>query len=526
MGGQVADEFQAFVTQLESSLPEMAESANQLGKLGKHTAVQVEYSKYMIIGQLILLAAQIAEWIFFAPEVIPLAITAARVAVKMILRRLLISVATGVAMNVGLDVAVQTIQFLKGDRTEWSTDNTVSAVVSGAIGGAVGGLFFGVGSVLAPKFAHSLLGKGLLGAATGIGTSGIMYGVYHSGEDEFGTSISAGALGALGGGGKRRFGGKGDTVTVDPVHVNLPTALEIDLPGVVSAVKTELPGTDTFKEPAESTTTAGTNGTGHTTGSAATANPGTATAGTAHGASRTGNSAAVHETTHAASTPATAGHENGLPGFTTTVTSASNTTPSAGGSTATRTGTTGVTPTRVTTGGGSAAGTGTAAANMGRPAATSGSGTATPTGSARPSTVSSGTDRGTGATGPASSVRAESGPPAATDTRPSTVSSGTDRGTGATGPASSVHAESGTPSAAGTRTHAGPDTAGSTESTATASTMEPEAGAGATAHETASHVPKSETATAAGRPAMSPPRRSRTPPHPRRTPRRIGPAPG
>ncbi|MFJ8141440.1 hypothetical protein [Streptomyces sp. NPDC096013] len=410
VGGQVADEFQAFVTQLESSLPEMAESANQLGKLGKHTAVQVEYSKYMIIGQLILLAAQIAEWIFFAPEVIPLAITAARVAVKMILRRLLISVATGVAMNVGLDVAVQTIQFLKGDRTEWSTDNTVSAVVSGAIGGAVGGLFFGVGSVLAPKFAHSLLGKGLLGAATGIGTSGIMYGVYHSGEDEFGTSISAGALGALGGGGKRRFGGKGDTVTVDPVHVNLPKALEIDLPGVVSAAKTDLPGTDTFKEPAGSTATAGTNGTGHTTGTAATTSTGTATAGMEQGAFRTGSSAAVHETTHAASTPVTAGHENGLPGFTTTVISASNTTPSAGGSTVTRTGTGGVTPTRVTTGGGSAVGTGTTAANVGRPTTTGGSGTATPTVSARPSTVSTGTDRATGATGPAPSVRSESGP--------------------------------------------------------------------------------------------------------------------
>ncbi|WP_329550691.1 WXG100-like domain-containing protein [Streptomyces sp. NBC_00696] len=499
VGGQVADEFQAFVTQLESSLPEMAESANQLGKLGKHTAVQVEYSKYMIIGQLILLAAQIAEWIFFAPEVIPLAITAARVAVKMILRRLLISVATGVAMNVGLDVAVQTIQFLKGDRTEWSTDNTVSAVVSGAIGGAMGGLFFGVGSVLAPKFAHSLLGKGLLGAATGIGTSGIMYGIYHSGEDEFGTSISAGALGALGGGGKRRFGGKGDTVTVDPVHVNLPTALEVDLPGVVSAAKTELPGTDTFKEPAESTATAGTNGTGHTTGSAATTSPATGTAGTEHSASRTGSSAAVHETTHAASTPVTAGHENGLPGFTTTVTSASNTTPSTGGSTATRTGTAGIT-TRVTTGGGSASGTGTTAANGGRPTTTSGSGTATPTGSARPSTVSTGTDRGTGATGSASSVRSESGTPSAADTRPSTVSTGTDRGTGATGPASSTRAESGTPSAADTRTHAGPETAGPTEPTATASITEPEAGAGATAHETAAPARESETAAASGRP--------------------------
>lgn len=40
----------------------------------------------MILGQLVLLAAQIAQWAFFAPEVIPLAVTGARIAVKMILR--------------------------------------------------------------------------------------------------------------------------------------------------------------------------------------------------------------------------------------------------------------------------------------------------------------------------------------------------------------------------------------------------------------------------------------------------------
>lgn len=143
-------------------------------------------------------------------------------------------------MNVGLDVAVQTIQFLKGDRTEWSTDNTVSAVVSGAIGGAVGGVFFGAGGVLAPKFAHALLGKVVLGAATGVATAGIMYGIYKSGEEEFGSSISAGALGALGGGGRRRFGGKGTTIEVDPVHLNVPDALRFDLPGLPTAEKAAL----------------------------------------------------------------------------------------------------------------------------------------------------------------------------------------------------------------------------------------------------------------------------------------------
>ncbi len=457
VGGQVADEFRAFVTQLEASLPEMAESANQLGKLGKHTAVQVEYSKYMILGQLILLAAQIAEWIFFAPEVIPLAITAARVAVKMILRRLLISVATGVAMNVGLDVAVQTIQFLKGDRTEWSTDNTVSAVVSGAIGGAVGGLFFGAGSVLAPKFAHSLLGKAVLGAATGIGTSGIMYGIYHSGADEFGTSISAGALGALGGGGKRRFGGKDDTVRVDPVHVNVPDALKInlsglpDLTGLVSAEKTEhLSDTATFKDSTPGTGTAEKNGTATatTTGQSSTTHH---TTETTHGTTTTTSTTTA---TSSSASVATAQHEHehqyeqGLPGFTTTVTSTSSATTShADGGTATRTSTAATSQTRVTTGGVST----TTTAGTARPSTTS-------AGGQRGTGISTGTGTSTGTTGSAPSVRTETGVSARNE------------------PSTSVRTqtETNTPPSAATRTQTtGPESARTTQATGTADASRP-----------------------------------------------------
>lgn len=229
IGGQVAEEFRAFVTQLESALPEMAESSKQLGKLGRHTGVQIEYSKYMILGQLVLLAGQIAQWAFFAPEVLPAAITSARAAVKKILRRLLISVAAGVALNLGLDAAVQTVQLLKGDRTQWSVDNTVSAAVSGAIGGAVGGVFFGIGGVVVPRFANSLVGKGVFGAATGVTTAGIMLGAF-GGEELLGASVLAGAVGAIGGGGRRRFGGKGEKVDVDSVDVDLPDKPVLDLP--------------------------------------------------------------------------------------------------------------------------------------------------------------------------------------------------------------------------------------------------------------------------------------------------------
>ncbi|MEV6546748.1 hypothetical protein [Streptomyces sp. NPDC051665] len=469
VGGQVADEFRGFVTQLESTLPEMAESAGQLGKLGKHTAVQVEYSKYMILGQLILLAAQIAEWAFFAPEVIPLAVTGARIAVKMILRRLLISIATGIALNVGLDAAVQTIQFLKGDRTEWSTDNTVSAVISGAIGGAMGGIFFGAGSVFAPKFAHSLFGKGILGAATGLGTAGIMYGIYHSGEDEFGSSVTAGLLGALGGGGKRRFGGKNDTVQVDPVHVNLPDAIKLDLPGLVSAEKVELTDPAAFpatvKKSTATTDAGGLNrsrgGTGTGTGSGTATRSDTSTGEQGHTVSHTADTdtTTVHAATGDTSTPVTAQHDGGLPGFATTLTSTPGTTPGTTTSTATgpatvRTGTTATAPGRVDTGSsGSGVGTGTTTASVNRPSTGGSSGTSTETG--RPSTVSTGPGRGTG---------------------PGTAE-----------PTPAVRTETGTPPPTPTRTQAGAEATGTTEPT-TASTGATQAGATSRATATATET--------------------------------------
>ncbi|MER5657477.1 hypothetical protein ABT076_31165 [Streptomyces sp. NPDC002131] len=518
VGGQVADEFRGFVTQLESTLPEMAQSAGQLGKLGKHTAVQVEYSKYMILGQLILLAAQIAQWAFFAPEVIPLAVTAARVAVKMILRRLLISVATGVAMNVGLDVAVQTIQFLKGDRTEWSTDNTVSAVVSGAIGGAMGGLFFGAGSVLAPKFAHSLFGKGVLGAATGLSTAGIMYGIYKSGQDEFGTSVSAGALGALGGGGKRRFGGKGSTTEVDPVHVNVPGPLTFDLPGLETAEKAAL--SDPPPSPGKSApSTGGVTDSDSVNGNGTATRTGKETGGGDLPAGRTDSASAVHSSSDRTQTAAAAPHDGGLPGFATTLTTTPGTasSPSSGSSSSSPTGpaaartTTPGSPSTVRSSGGSGTGLGpgTGSTAAPRPATTStGSGPAnSPTEPTRSSTTSE---------GPARS--AEPRPSVRTETTSPTTGNGTATGQGTpTGARPETTATATASSAAATQQHPGPETPAKSATTgaetpASRGTAATAQGAPATDGRTA---PVTDADTTASRPAVRPsPDPGPTPPPP------------
>ncbi|MFE4627275.1 WXG100-like domain-containing protein [Streptomyces mirabilis] len=219
IGGDVANEFSNFTQQLKSNLPDMAEAAGQLGELGKNTGLQVEYAKYMLLAQLVWLAVEIAELAFWAPEVIPVLVTGVRAIVKMVLKRLLIAIATGVAFMVGMDVVIQGIQFLKTDRTKWDTAATLQALEGGAIGGAVGGVISGLGSAVAPKFAASLIGKGVVGGVSSIATTEVMEQIF-GGENDMGAALASGIVGALGGGGgRRRYGGEHNEIHTPDTHL-------------------------------------------------------------------------------------------------------------------------------------------------------------------------------------------------------------------------------------------------------------------------------------------------------------------
>ncbi|MET8413784.1 hypothetical protein ABZV34_38155, partial [Streptomyces sp. NPDC005195] len=223
LGGAVAMQFTTFTSAIESHLPQMADAAGELGAYSRETAVQVEYAKYMILLQLAWLAYEIIQFSISAPEAIPPAIAGARAIVKMILQRLLKSVASGIAFNVGMDVLVQTIQLLKGDRTHWDTKNTLGALESGAIGGAVGGLIGGAGHALAPKFTGSLLGKLTVGGASGLAGT-VVTNIVLGGDTDFGAALSSGVIGGLGGHGASRpdepEGGKGEAdLHLPDVHV-------------------------------------------------------------------------------------------------------------------------------------------------------------------------------------------------------------------------------------------------------------------------------------------------------------------
>ncbi|MFH8342109.1 hypothetical protein [Streptomyces sp. AM6-12] len=249
VGGQVADEFTAFTQQLKSNIPDMAEAAGQLGELGRNTGLQVEYAKYMIIAQLVWLAVEIAELAFWAPEAIPALVTGVRVIVKMLLKRLLVSIATGVGFMVGMDAVIQGIQFLKGDRTKWDTAATLQALEGGAIGGAIGGLFSGAGSAFAPKFASSLIGKGVIGGASSIVTTEVMSQIF-GGENDMGSALTSGIIGAMGGGGgRRRFGG-GEHTEVHTPDIHLPSEPDLHLPKLSFDGEGDgphLPGTEDFE---------------------------------------------------------------------------------------------------------------------------------------------------------------------------------------------------------------------------------------------------------------------------------------
>ncbi|MCH0567249.1 hypothetical protein, partial [Streptomyces sp. MUM 2J] len=244
VGGAVADEFSNFTQQLKSNLPDMAEAAGQLGELGRSTGLQVEYAKYMILAQLVWLASEIAQLAFWAPEAIPALVTGVRAIVKMLLRRLLVSIATGFAFMVGMDAVIQSIQFLKGDRTKWDTFATLQAVEGGAIGGAIGGVFSGVGSAFAPKFAGSLIGKGVIGGASGLVTTEAMSQIF-GGEYDMGSALTSGIIGAMGGErGRRRFGG--DHTKIHTPDIHLPSEADVHLPKAPSEGGARLPVLEDF----------------------------------------------------------------------------------------------------------------------------------------------------------------------------------------------------------------------------------------------------------------------------------------
>ena len=211
ISGPAAKQFGAFMDSLHVNIPQLADGAGQLGALGKSVSLQLEYAKYMILLQLIWMAEQIAEWsaTIFGSALVPEIEAAGEIAVQSILRTLIKqvarSVAESVAAQVGMDAAVQVIQFLKGDRHSWDTTSTVGAVKMGALAGALGGVLHIGAGYLAPDLMKSFVGHVGMGAINGV-VIGEIANVAMGGDQNLGEAALGGAFG--GAVGYRSHGGE------------------------------------------------------------------------------------------------------------------------------------------------------------------------------------------------------------------------------------------------------------------------------------------------------------------------------
>ncbi|MEU9133293.1 hypothetical protein AB0D08_35265, partial [Kitasatospora sp. NPDC048540] len=228
VGGQVADQFHRFVQSLHTSIPEVANASGQLGLAARNTGVQLQHGKLMILAQLVWLAGEIVDLSFWAPEAIPAAITSTRVAVMMILRRLMQAIITGAALMAGMDLGIQAIQRLMHDRTSWDWSSVGTSVASGAIGGGVGGVIGEGARGLFKDAANTLVGKGAIGGINGIAGSTVLSAAFGGPNDVLMAGAGGLAGGMLAGSGRRRRGG-GPTPKIDGVDVHVPPA--VHLPG-------------------------------------------------------------------------------------------------------------------------------------------------------------------------------------------------------------------------------------------------------------------------------------------------------
>lgn len=208
LGGPIADQLHAFTQQLATITPLIADSSQGLAEMSRTTAAELAYTKYMLILQMIWVAAEIIWFFTFGfPELAAAAVTSGRLTCRQILDHLtsiLAGAAVGTAIMTTADVAIQTYQILAGQRTSWNFADTVQNEVLGALGGGIAGAV----NATKPIIEHALerllpgIAKGIptqlstrftAGVIIGLTTTYVSEGIYDT------TDKSAAAYGAAAG---------------------------------------------------------------------------------------------------------------------------------------------------------------------------------------------------------------------------------------------------------------------------------------------------------------------------------------
>ncbi|CCB73153.1 membrane protein of unknown function [Streptantibioticus cattleyicolor NRRL 8057 = DSM 46488] len=236
VSGETAEAFEQYLAKLQDNLPQVASAAEQLADSCDQTALQIQYSKIMILMMLGWMAAEIAFLAWWCPESLPEIIAQGRAAIGMILWRLLAAVAVNVAAAGLMDAIAQLIQFGEGKRHSWDWKNTEMALGSGAINGAITGALFMAGGAVAPKLLETLLGKmalGGLGGMAGMAATDAAFGTDGNPGLGFVAGAVGGAIGHLGSlrSGKGGKDGANDDFAEVPKGPAKPPSLDLPDPG-------------------------------------------------------------------------------------------------------------------------------------------------------------------------------------------------------------------------------------------------------------------------------------------------------
>ena len=138
------------------TLEKLAAGFEEMGQYLHEVALQVQYMKIIVIEELILLAGQIAyliammPWTFGASAAgIATLQVFGRAFAMALMRQLVVAIAIGEVLQVGLDAIAQLAQIANGWRKsgEWGWNLTTSAAITGAVGGVLGPVFEGLGHV-------------------------------------------------------------------------------------------------------------------------------------------------------------------------------------------------------------------------------------------------------------------------------------------------------------------------------------------------------------------------------------------
>ncbi|KFZ83541.1 NAD:arginine ADP-ribosyltransferase [Amycolatopsis sp. MJM2582] len=277
--GQGAEKFaeawKKFVEGDEAYFKSLADSSKALGDSCNATALDVEYTKYMIIISLVILAAQIVAMIAAAAVTfggstagIAPAQIATRMTVQMIFRQLMQKLAQegfkkvakellekllkeglkkigkevlqNTAMNLAMDAGIQGLQMAKGDRDSWDFSKTKDSAISGAVDGVVGagsssigkgatkGLSDSVGGQIVDSAARGAVRGAAEGVASTVGQAAVTGDLDKLSAKDVLMGASGGAVGGGVDGAKSQIGDIKAANTPGPAAGDGPTTPDVD----------------------------------------------------------------------------------------------------------------------------------------------------------------------------------------------------------------------------------------------------------------------------------------------------------